>query len=87
LEISKYFFWTGFTGLMGLELIRIVFVDGKHGQAKLDRGTQISTVAGEKIAKKVKNLKKGQRRTEIRFQMSEVRKQRVRLRRVAHALR
>jgi len=34
-------------GLTGLELIRIVFVDGKHGQAKLDRGTQISTVAGE----------------------------------------
>jgi hypothetical protein len=33
---------------MGLELIRIVFMDGKHGQAKLDRGTQISTVASEK---------------------------------------
>jgi hypothetical protein len=30
-------------------------MDGRHGQAKLDRGTQISTVAGEKIAKKVKN--------------------------------
>jgi hypothetical protein len=52
LEISKYFF---LTGLMGLELIRIVFMDGKHGQAKLDRGTQISTVAGEKSRKKVKN--------------------------------
>jgi hypothetical protein len=51
LEISKYFFLTGLTGLMGLELIRIVFMDGKHGQAKLDRGTQISTVAGEKSRK------------------------------------
>jgi hypothetical protein len=36
---------------MGLELIRIVFMDGKHGQAKLDRGTQISTVASEKSVK------------------------------------
>ena len=40
---------------MGLEQIRIVFMDGRHGQAKLDRGTQIPTVADEKIVKKVKN--------------------------------
>ena len=41
--------------MAGLEFIRIVFIEGKHGQAKLDRCTQITTVAGEKIAKKVKN--------------------------------
>ena len=46
-------------GLTGLELIRIVFIEGKHGQAKLGRGTQISTVASEKIAKKVKKGAKG----------------------------
>jgi hypothetical protein len=40
---------------MGLEQIRIVFMVGRHGQAKLDRGAQISTVTGEKSAKKVKN--------------------------------
>jgi hypothetical protein len=38
--------------LTGLELIRIVFMDGRHDQAKLDRGAQISTVAGEKSVKK-----------------------------------
>jgi hypothetical protein len=43
------------TKIRRLELIRIVIMDGRHGQAKLDRGTQILTVAGEKIAKKVKN--------------------------------
>jgi hypothetical protein len=46
------------TGLMGLELIRIVIMDGRHGQAKLDRGTQISTVAGEKSVKKVEKKRK-----------------------------
>ena len=46
------------TGLTGLELIRIVFIEGKHGQAKLDRGTQISTVSGEKMCKKVKNYRR-----------------------------
>jgi len=36
-----------------LEQIRIVFMDGRHGQAKLDRGTQISTVAGVKSVEKL----------------------------------
>ena len=69
------------TGLTGLELIRIVFIEGKHGQAKLDRGTQISTVAGEKIPKKVgkmrKKVKKGQRGKGTQAQMGGFRLWRV----------
>ena len=42
------------TGLTGFELIRIVFVEGRHGQAKLDRGTGV-VGRGEKMRKKVKN--------------------------------
>ena len=42
-----------------LKLIKIIFIDQRHGQAKLGRGTQISTVASEKIAKTVKNCEKG----------------------------
>ena len=54
--LKKIFFTTKDmkgTKIRILELIRIVFVVGSHGQAKLDRGTQISTVAGEKSVKNV----------------------------------
>ena len=37
----SFYCGTGLTGLTGLELIRIVFVEGRHGQAKLDRGTGV----------------------------------------------